>query len=78
MKADGRLGKVVANYLLPTIDNLLPHFKDCKYFSTLDLWSRYYHIKLTLEVAEKTAFVIDRQMEISFTFHIKLGPSPFS
>ena len=32
IKADGRLGKVVANYLLPTIDNLLACFKDCKYF----------------------------------------------
>ena len=47
IKADGRLGKVVANYPLPTIDNLLACFKDCKYFSTLDLWSGYYHIKLT-------------------------------
>ena len=46
IKADGRLGKVVENYPLPTIDNLLAHFKDCKYFSTLDLQSGYYHIKL--------------------------------
>ena len=53
IKADGRLSKVVANYPLPTIDNLLAHFKDCKYFSTLDLHSRYYHIKLTPEAAEK-------------------------
>ena len=30
IKAGGRLGKVVANYLLPTINNLLAHFKDCK------------------------------------------------
>ena len=37
IKADGRPGKVVANYLLPTIDNILASFKDCKYFSTLDL-----------------------------------------
>ena len=37
IKADGRLGKVAANYPLPTMDNLLAHFKDCKYFSTLDL-----------------------------------------
>ena len=28
IKADGRLGRVVANYTLPTIDNLLAHFKD--------------------------------------------------
>ena len=37
IKADGKLDKVVANYPLPMIDNLLAHFKDCKYFSTLDL-----------------------------------------
>ena len=32
IKADARLGKVVANYPLPTIDNLLACFKDCQYF----------------------------------------------
>ena len=37
IKADGKLGKVAANYPLPTIDNLLAHSKECKYFSTLDL-----------------------------------------
>ena len=80
IKADGRLGKVVANYLLPTTDNLLAHFKDCKYFSTLDLQSRYYHIKLTLEAAEKTAFIIDKGKWKfhSFPFDINLGPSTFS
>ena len=37
ISVDGKLGKVVANYCLPTIDNLLACFKECKYFSTLDL-----------------------------------------
>ena len=37
VKADSRLGRVVANYPLPTINNLLAHFKGYKYFSTLDL-----------------------------------------
>ena len=60
IRADGRLGRVVANYPLPTIDNLLTCFKDCKYFSTLDLQSRYYHIKLTPESSEKTAFIINK------------------
>ena len=32
IKADGRLGKVLANYPQPTIDNILAHFKDCKHF----------------------------------------------
>ena len=60
IKADGKLGKVVANYPPPTVDNLLACFKDCKHFSTLDLWSGYYHIKLTPEAAEKTAFITDK------------------
>ena len=79
IKADGRLGKLVANYPLPTIDNLLTHFKDCKYFSTLDLWSRYYHIKLTPEAAEKTVFIIDKGKWKfhSLLFGINLGPSTF-
>ena len=57
---DGKVGKVVANYPIPTIDSLLACFKDCKYFSTLDLDSGYYHIKLALESAERTAFMIDK------------------
>ena len=79
IKADGRIGKVVANYLLPTTDNLLAHFKDCKYISTLDQQSRYYHIKLTLEAA-KTAFVIDKGKWKfhSLLFGINLDPSTFS
>ena len=79
-KVDGKLGKVVANYPLPTIDNLLAWPKGCKYFSTLDLQSRHYHIKLTLEAAEKMAFVIDKGKWKfhSFPFGINLGPSAFS
>ena len=80
IKADGRLGKVVANYPLPTIDNILAYFKDFKYFSTLDLQSGYYHIKLTLEAVEKTAFIIDRGKWKchSLPFGINLGTSAFS
>ena len=44
MKADGSLGKVISNYPFPTIDNLLAKFNGCKFFSTRDLRSRYYHI----------------------------------
>ena len=80
IKANGKSGKKVANYPLPTIDNLLAWFKGCKYFSTLDLQSRYYHIKFTLQAAGKTAFVIDKG---KWKFHllpfgINLGPSAFS
>ena len=49
VKSNGTLGKVVANYPLPTIDTLLARFKGCKYFSALDLMSGYYYIKLTKE-----------------------------
>ena len=80
IKIDGRLGKVVANYPLQTIDNLLACFKDCKYFSTLDLCSGYYYIKLTPEAAEKTAFIINKGKWkfYSLPFGINLGPSTFS
>ena len=80
IKADGKLGKVVANNPLPTRHNLLAHFKDCKYFSTLDLQSGYYHIKLTPEASEKTALVTDKGKWKfhSLPFGINLGPSTFS
>ena len=80
VKSNGTLGKVVASYPLPTIDTLLVRFKDCKYFSTLDLRSGYYHIKLTKEALAKMAFVTDKgkwQFH-SLPFGINLGPSVFS
>ena len=52
VKSNGTLGKVVANYPLPTIDTLLARFKGCKYFLTLDLRPGYYHIKLTKEFTD--------------------------
>ena len=60
VKSNGTLGKVVASYPLPTIDTLLARFKDCKYFSTLNLRSGYYHIKLTKDASAKMAFVTDK------------------
>ena len=60
VKSNGTLGKVVASYPLPTIDTLSARFKDCKYFSTLDLRSGYYHFKLTKEASSKMAFVTDK------------------
>ena len=80
VKSNGTLGKVVVSYPLPTIDTLLARFKDCKYFSTLDLRSGYYHIKLTKEASAKTAFVTDKgkwQFH-SLPFGINLGASVFS
>ena len=45
IKGDGSLGKVISNYPLPTIDSILAHFNSCKYVSTINLRSGYYHIK---------------------------------
>ena len=80
VKSNGTLGKVVARYPLPTIDTLLVRFKDCKYISTLNLRSGYYHIKLTKETLAKMAFVTDKG---KWQFHslplgINLGLSAFS
>ena len=58
IKADGSLSKVIFNYPLPTINSILAHFNGCKYFSTINLRSGYYHIKLSKEAVEKTAVII--------------------
>ena len=60
IKADGNLGKVISNYPLPTIDNLVARFNGRRFFSTTYLRSGYYHIWLTKEAAEKTAFIMDK------------------
>ena len=57
IKANSSLGKVISNYPLPTINSILAHFNSCKYFLSIDLRSGYYHIKLSKEMAEKTAFI---------------------
>ena len=79
-KSHGTLGKVVASYPLPTINTLLARFKGCKYLSTLNLRSGYYHSKLTKEASVKMTFVTDKgkwQFN-SLPFRINLGPSAFS
>ena len=42
---------------LPRIDEIFPLIRGAKIFSTLDLRSGYYHIELTDDAKEKTAFV---------------------
>ena len=49
--------KVGSTFPLPKIQELLIHINKCKYFSSLDLCSGYYHISLTDEAKKKTAFV---------------------
>ena len=43
-------------YPLPRIDDILDTLGGCKYFSTLDLSSGYWHIEMDRESSEKTAF----------------------
>ena len=73
--SNGTLCKVISIYLLPTINSILAHFNGCKYFSTINLRSGYYHIKLSKEAAEKTAFVTDKGKWVicSLPFCIKFG-----
>ena len=49
--------KVVSTFPLPKIKELLSRLNKCKYFSSSDLHSGYYHISLTEEAKKKTAFV---------------------
>ena len=77
IKANGSLGKVISNNPVLVIDSILAHFNDCEFFSTIDLRSGYYHICLTKEATEKTAFLTDK---IKWIFHllpfgINIGPS---
>ena len=79
IKVYGSLGKVISSYPLPTIDSILAHFNGWKFFSTIDLRSGYYHIRLTKKAAEKTAFVITRVSGsfILYPLELILGLQPF-
>ena len=54
---NGNNGKVVSKFPLPKIQELLSKLIHCKYFSSLDVRSGYYHISLMEEAKKKTAFV---------------------
>ena len=79
IKTDGSLDKVISNYPFPKIDNLLARFSGSNFFSTIDLWSGYYHIQLTKEATEKMAFIRDEGKWIfhSLPFGITIGPLAF-
>ena len=53
---NGKVGKVILNYPIPTIESLLARLEGCKYFSILDLRSGYHHIGLSEESKHLTAF----------------------
>ena len=51
-----KIGKVISNYPIPTIESLLARLEGCKYFSILDLRSGYHHIGLSEQSKSLTAF----------------------
>ena len=53
---NGKIGKVIANYPIPTIESLLARLEGCKYFSILDLRSGYHHIGLSEQSKPLTVF----------------------
>ena len=44
---NGKVGKVISNYPILTIESLLARLEGYKYFSSLDLRSGYHHIRLS-------------------------------
>ena len=50
-------GNVVSTFPLPKIQEFLSRLIHCKYFSSLDLCSGYYHFGLMEEAKKKTAFI---------------------
>ena len=55
---NGKIGKVISNYPIPTIESLLARLEGCKYFSILDLRSGYHHIRLSKKSKPLTAFTM--------------------
>ena len=55
---NGKIGKVISNYPIPTIESLLARLEGCKYFSILDLRSGYHHIGLSEQSKPLTAFTM--------------------
>ena len=55
--SNGKIGKVISNYPIPTIESLLARLEGCNYFSILDLRSGYHHIGLSEQSKPSTAFM---------------------
>ena len=55
---NGKVGKVISNYPIPTIESLLARLEGCKYFSILDLRSGYHHIGLSEQLKPLTVFTM--------------------
>ena len=65
---------------LPTIDELFALLKGEKYFTTLDLHSGYYHIKLNKESIPNSAFttVFGKFEFLRLPFGLSQGPDFFT
>ena len=77
---NGRVGKVISNYPIPTIESLLARLEGCKYFSILDLRSGYHHIGLSEKSKPLTVFTMHSgkfQWNI-LSFGIGIGVQTFS
>ena len=66
--------------LLPKTDELYAKLQGYKVFSTLDLWSGYYHIGLSESAKSKTAFVVSGIGKFEFNrvpFSLAQAPTYF-
>ena len=80
LNRNGKVGKVISNYPIPTIESLLARLEGCKYFSILDLRSGYHHIGLSEESKHLTAFTTHSgkfQWNV-LPFGIRIGVQTFS
>ena len=77
---NGKIGKVISNYPIPTTELLLARLEGFKYFSILDLRSGYHHIRLPEKSKPLTAFMTHSgkfQWNV-LPFGISLGVQTFS
>ena len=77
---NGKIGKVISNYPISTIESLLARLEDSKYFFILDLRSGYHHIGLSEQSKPLTAFMMhSRKFQWNvLPFGIRIGVEPFS
>ena len=75
---NGKIGKVISNYPIPTIESLLARLEGCKYFSILDLRSGY--VGLSKQSKPLTAFTTHSGKFQSnvLPFGIRIGVQTFS
>ena len=77
---NGKVGKVILNYPILTIESLLARLEECKYFSILDLRSGYHHIGLSKQSKPLTAFTMHsgKFQWNALPFGIGIGVQTFS